>query len=62
MSYRNRDIAACGHATCPSRENCLRWQLGQRMSDYQWWANFKPTNGGCKYFMYHNPNDNDEND
>lgn len=59
MSYRNRDIAACGHATCPSRRACLRWQLGQRMEGYHWFGEFKPKDGQCKYYMYHKPNDND---
>ena len=63
MTRNNNDIAACGHATCPIRHTCLRWQLGQRMEDFHWFGEFKLTNGGCKYFMYHNPNDNDnEND
>ena len=29
----NTDIAACGHATCPSREHCLRWVIGQRLDE-----------------------------
>lgn len=63
MSYRNRDIAACGHATCPSRENCLRWIIGQRMEDYHRFGEFKPKNGACAYHIWTNEKlDNNEND
>ena len=63
MTRHNNDIAACGHATCPSRRTCLRWQLGQRMEGYHWFGEFKPKDGQCKYYMYNNPNDNEnEND
>ena len=54
MSYHNRDIAACGHSTCPSRRTCLRWQLGQRMEDYHWFGEFKPKNGVCAYHIWTN--------
>ena len=63
MNNRNNYIAACGHATCPSRHTCLRWIIGQRMEDYHCFGEFKPKDGQCKYFMYHNPNEDDnEND
>ena len=60
MSYHNNDIAACGHATCPSRHTCLRWQLGQRMEYYHLFGEFNPKDGQCKYFMYHSPNNDNE--
>lgn len=50
MSYNNHDIAACGHATCPSRESCLRWVIGQRMDEYQCFGEFNPKNGKCKFY------------
>ncbi len=63
MSYRNNDIAACGHATCPSRRTCLRWQLGQRMEGYHRFGEFKPKNGACAYHIWTNEKLNDnEND
>ena len=62
MSYHNTDIAACGHATCPSRRTCLSWQLGQRMEDYHWFGEFKSTNGGCKFYMHNKPNNENENE
>lgn len=52
MSYRNTDLAACGHATCPSRESCLRWVLGRRMDDYQSFGSFQPMGGKCKYYIW----------
>lgn len=58
MTRHNNDIAACEGNGCPMRTTCLRWQLGQQMPDYQWWANFKPEDGQCKYHMYNNTNDN----
>lgn len=54
MNYRNNDIAACGHATCPSRRTCLRWQLGQTMEDYHWFGEFKPKDGVCAYHIWTN--------
>ena len=33
------------------------------MEDYHWFGEFKPKDGQCKYYMYNNPNDNEnEND
>ena len=64
MSYRNNDIAACEGKNCPMRTTCLRWQLGQTMDDYQWWANFKPEDKGfgyCKHEIYNEPNNENEN-
>jgi len=54
MSYRNNDISACGHATCPSRKNCLRWIIGQRMENYHCFGEFKPINGVCAYHIWTN--------
>lgn len=54
MTRNNNDIAACGHATCPIRRTCLRWQLGQRMEDYHWFGEFKPKNGVCAYHIWTN--------
>ena len=51
-AYHNTDIAACGHATCPSRESCLRWVIGQRMDEYQCFGEFKPKNGVCAYHIW----------
>ena len=62
MTRRNNDIAACGHATCPIRHTCLRWQLGQTMDDYHWFGEFKPTNGGCKFYMHNKPNNDNDNE
>ena len=52
MSYRNTDIVACGHATCPSRESCLRWVIGRRMDDYQSFGSFQPRGGKCKFYRW----------
>lgn len=52
MSYYNRDMAACGHATCPSRESCLRWVIGQRMDEYQTFGLFIPKDGKCKFYVW----------
>ena len=64
-AYHNTDIAACGHATCPSRESCLRWVLGRRMDDYQSFGSFQPRGGKCKFYRWtqervehYNDNDN----
>ena len=66
MSYHNTDIAACGHATCPSRETCLRWVIGQNMDDYQCFGLFVPKEGKCEFYMKTKANDNgkesEEND
>lgn len=65
MSYHNTDIAACGHATCPSREHCFRWVIGQRMDEYQSFGLFIPKDGKCAYYwetnekVNHNDNDNE---
>lgn len=50
MSYQNTDIAACGHTTCPSRESCLRWVIGQRMDEYQCFGLFIPDGVKCGYY------------
>lgn len=63
MTRRNNDIAACEGNGCPMRTTCLRWQLGQQMPDYQWWANFKPEDKGfgyCKHEIYNTPNNDNE--
>lgn len=58
MSYRNNDIAACEGKDCPMRTTCLRWQLGQTMDEYQWWAKFDPKH--CQCYIHNKPtNDND---
>lgn len=59
MTRHNNDIAACEGNGCPMRTTCLRWQLGQTMEDYHLFGKFKPKDGQCKYFMYNNTNDND---
>jgi len=58
MTRHNNDIAACGHATCPSRRTCLRWQLGQRMESCHF-GEFKPKNGVCAYHIWTNEKLND---
>lgn len=50
MTRNNNDIAACGHATCPSRESCLRWVIGQRMDEYQCFGLFIPDGEKCGYY------------
>ena len=52
MSYHNTDIAACGHATCPSRESCLRWVIGQRIEEYTRFGSFVPKDGKCKFYKW----------
>lgn len=60
MSYRNNDIAACEGNDCPMRTTCLRWQLGQTMDEYQWFAIFDPAH--CGYYIHNKPNNNGENE
>ena len=48
----NTDMAACGHATCPSRESCLRWVIGQRMEHYQSFGEFRPKDGKCEFYKW----------
>lgn len=62
MSYNNADIAACGHATCPNRETCLRWVIGQRMDDYQCFGLFVPKDGKCDFYWETNEKVTNEND
>ena len=52
MEIANADIAACGHATCPSREHCLRWVIGQRLEEYTRFGSFTPKDGKCKYYIW----------
>ena len=52
MTQHNNDIAACGHATCPSRRTCLRWIIGQRIEGYHWFGEFKPKDGVCAYHIW----------
>ena len=52
MTRYNNDIAACGHATCPSRRTCLRWIIGQRMENYHYFGEFKPKDGVCAYHIW----------
>lgn len=63
MSYRNNDIAACEGNDCPMRTTCLRWQLGQTMDEYQWWAKFEiyaPSH--CEYYIHNTTNNDDDNE
>ena len=62
MTRHNNDIAACEGKDCPMRTTCLRWQLGQTMDDYHWFGEFKPTNGGCKFYMHNKPNNDNDNE
>lgn len=61
MSYHNTDIAACGHATCPNRRTCLRWQLGQTMDDYHWYISIYDS-AHCEYYIHNQPNNDDDNE
>ena len=54
LMKHNHDIAACGHGTCPSRESCLRWVIGQRLDEYTWFGEFKPKDGKCKFYKWTN--------
>lgn len=54
MKRHNTDIAACGNDYCPSRTNCLRWQLGTNKDPFQVYGNFAPKSVNaqrCKFFV-----------
>ena len=60
MTRHNNDIAACEGNGCPMRTTCLRWQLGQTMGDYQWFAIFDPKH--CEYYIHNEPNNENKNE